>query len=199
MPGNIPSFDVLDVIRCFLLLEQQRSRTFLTEHLQLGEGTIRSILVQLKEKGLIIPSNKGHILSKKGVDLVVRIKKQASFYDPALVKPHFFTSFFPLFPKDVVKCCHLFRDYSSLRDIYLLRDHAIRKGADGALILVFSEGRLQFPGYTYPGDLSILEQMFPLQLKKGIVLIVVAETEILAQKGLLNILHNLTPVFNEFE
>ena len=44
MVGNLPNFTKLDVLRCLFRIEKPLSRSALSESLELGEGTIRSIL-----------------------------------------------------------------------------------------------------------------------------------------------------------
>ena len=48
MVGNLSNFMRIDVLRCLLKIEKPISRLKLSEILELGEGTIRSILDILK-------------------------------------------------------------------------------------------------------------------------------------------------------
>ncbi|MBU1854791.1 MAG: hypothetical protein KKF89_03655, partial [Nanoarchaeota archaeon] len=67
MVGNKPNYKEEDILRTFLYIEDKPvSRAELVEKLELGEGTIRTILSFLKEKKLLKSNRPGHYLSKKG-------------------------------------------------------------------------------------------------------------------------------------
>jgi len=53
MVGNIPGYVKTDIIRAFLLMKENISRNKLVKKLELGEGTVRTILDILKHKNLI--------------------------------------------------------------------------------------------------------------------------------------------------
>jgi len=74
MVGNLANFTKMDLLRCLLRIEKPVSRSFLSKSLELGEGTIRSILDILKEKGYLQSNNTGHYLSEKGKTIVKKIK-----------------------------------------------------------------------------------------------------------------------------
>ena len=197
MPGNIASFDKLDIIRCFFLLKEQHSRNSLKKKLKLGEGSIRSILDILKEKKLISPSNQGHILSNDGKELYDKIIKEIISHKSLTSEP-FLKTYFPLFQNHIILCYQLPHYKKQVTDIYLLRDHAVRMGADGSLILEYKNGKLKFPGFDINDNFEIIENLFELE-KIGLVLIVVAKDKITAHRGILNIVDHLTNIFQEFD
>lgn len=118
MVGNRANYEKEDVIRTFLLVNNS-SRHELMDKLELGEGTVRSILDELKDKGLIESSQQGHVKTDKGKKLLdewnFEIKEvETNFYEGTQV-------------------CICFN--SDELNILELRDEAIRKGAKAALIL----------------------------------------------------------------
>ena len=74
MVGNIANFTKIDLLRCLLKIEKPVSRSFLAKSLELGEGTIRSILDILKSKGYIESNNIWHYLSKTVFKFVEKLK-----------------------------------------------------------------------------------------------------------------------------
>ncbi|MBI2656169.1 hypothetical protein HYX03_00330, partial [Candidatus Woesearchaeota archaeon] len=52
MVGNIQNFTKLDILRCFLRFNKNTGRQELSRKLELGEGTVRTILNTLKSKKL---------------------------------------------------------------------------------------------------------------------------------------------------
>ena len=194
MPGNISSYDTLDIVRCFLLLREQRSRLFLTQKLNIGEGSVRSILENLKSKGLIQPSPKGHIQSPSGKELNKKLRSNLILHKP-IRSEKLLSQFFPLFPNDMLIACELFEE-KNLRDVYLLRDQAIRMGADGAFVMQYTAGRLDFPHFAYDGDLSSIENEFNFK-KEGIIFLVIAKSEVGAVKGILNMICSVSTLLDD--
>src|SRR3989338_10737 len=66
MVGNIPNFTKIDILRCFLRFSKNTGRQELARELEIGEGTMRTILKILKSKNLLDSTKKGHFLSKRG-------------------------------------------------------------------------------------------------------------------------------------
>lgn len=194
MPGNLSSYDALDIVRCFLLLTEQRSRFFLTQKLNMGEGSVRSILEVLKNMQLIEPSPKGHIQSSEGKALSKKFTSRLTLHN-SRKSEKLLSLFFPLFPNDILIACELFEDHN-LKDVYLLRDEAIRMGADGAFVMRYTNGKLDFPHFCYDGDLSPIENEFNFK-KEGIIFLVIAKNESIAEKGILNMLCNLSNLFED--
>ena len=75
MVGNIPNFTKIDILRCFLRLNKNISRQELAIELELGEGTIRTILNILKSDKFLESTKKGHFLSKKGIEALEQINE----------------------------------------------------------------------------------------------------------------------------
>ena len=136
MVGNTPNYTKVDVLRAFLLLKRRQSRLALTNSLQLGEGTIRSILDILKNKGLIESNRGGHVLSAKGLQLDRNVQKIIT--PPKKVE-------FEEYPNDV-KIGLIIKDADPHDISPRIRDVAVKNGADGALIFVYNK-HLILPHY----------------------------------------------------
>lgn len=150
MVGNIPNYTKIDILRCFLRLGRKTSRQELSRGLGLGEGTIRTILQSLKSRNLLDSTKKGHFLSKKGAELLEQIKLCISMpkaLDASILYPEF------------KKIGIVVKGQESLREIYKLRDIAVKNGSEGALILKF-ENRLYAPESGFEQDYSELEKYF---------------------------------------
>ncbi len=158
MVGNIPNFSRIDVLRCLLKIEKPASRSYLSRELELGEGTIRSILDILKEKGFLVSNNAGHSLSQKGKSALNGIKKCFAIKKASIL-------FFP--GKKAVAL--QIKSPKSTEKAVILRDEAVRNGAEGALILKY-ENKLRFCDLAHKEDLSEIEKQ--LDLEKGDTVIV---------------------------
>ena len=128
MPGNTPNYDRYDVVRCFLRLNGRKSRTSLARSLDLGEGTMRAILGQLKAAGVVDANRPGHSLSAKGAKVHDRIGKLLEYQTVrtgVLEGPH--------------SIAFLNRTSRRNRAGIQERDIAIRMGARAALILTYTD------------------------------------------------------------
>ena len=165
MVGNIQNFTKIDVLRCFLKFNKNISRHELAKELELGEGTIRTILNVLKSKKLLVSNKKGHSLSESGVDLLKHAYKSISMPKFIILQ-----NIYPQLKKVGV----LVRDASKLREIYKLRDIAVKNRADGAIILKF-ENKLYAPESNYEQDYKELEKYF--DFKNDDVLVIAFSNE----------------------
>ncbi|MDP3765890.1 MAG: DUF4443 domain-containing protein [Nanoarchaeota archaeon] len=165
MVGNIPNFTKIDILRCFLRFQKNIGRQDLARELELGEGTVRTILEILKSKKLLDSTKKGHFLSKRGDELLRQIYEILSMPRNVAIQ-----SIYPNLKKIGV----VVRNTSNLKELYKLRDIAVKNGADGALILKF-ENRLYAPESDYEQDYKELEKNF--NFKNGDVLIVAFSNE----------------------
>lgn len=129
MVGNIPNYHEYDVLRVFLSVEEGKSRAELAKNLELGEGTVRTILDILKSKGIIASTKQGHGLTNKGRELKIEYHKQIGTIKPLKLK-----ELNPLFKRAAV-----IKKISTKKRSFELRDIAIRNQAEGALILVYDK------------------------------------------------------------
>jgi DNA-binding transcriptional MocR family regulator len=153
MVGNISNFSKYDVLRCFLRLEGRASRQELAKELGLGEGTIRSILDILKEKGFLDSTKKGHFLSEKGQAELEKMKKSVSETREFTLDRMY---------KDCIKFGIILKGARIGLETYKLRDAAVKSGAEGAVIFKYNN-KLDAPGTEYINYFSDIEKIFSLE------------------------------------
>ena len=173
MVGNLSNFTKIDTLRCLLKIENPVSRIELSKILGLGEGTIRSILNILKKNNLLESNNKGHYLSEKGRNIVKKIKDNINLKEITLNDPY---------PNKKKIALHL-KSPDKLIKSYILRDEAMKNGADGALVFNFDK-KLELYGSDYERDFSRIEDMFDLG-KDDLVIVAYADSYRLAEHGAL--------------
>ena len=187
MVGNASNYSKYDILRCFLRLEKNTSRKELASELNLGEGTVRSILGILKSNKLIGSGNKGHLLSNKGKNVMKSILKSISC--PKSIKIN------EIYP-GLIKIGIVARQAGKLNKPYKLRDIAVRNGAEGAIILKYGNN-LYIPDSNYEFDYSALEKNF--NLKKGDALIAALSSGTpTAEKGALAIAAEIVAGLQKF-
>ncbi|MDI6643083.1 MAG: DUF4443 domain-containing protein [Candidatus Hodarchaeaceae archaeon] len=161
--GPLPRFSEIHVRMALDLVAKHGrvGRKQLTEELGVGEGSIRTILNQLKERGLITSSRGGHALTAKG--------------RRSLGKP------FELIQVDVgsltvdkVNVATIVRGAAAkVKRGIEQRDEAIKVGATGATVLIFRGGKLQFPdGFLKVGKRSTEVLMKSFNPREGDVIII---------------------------
>ena len=181
MVGNVPNYVPLDVVRCFIRLENSKSRKNLSEDLGLGEGTVKALLNILKEQGVTLSTKEGHVLNEKGEKLLSELK--------GLVTPPMqvaYTDFYSELYNSAMQLkrgFHLRERTKERIDTVNIRDIAVRNGADAAFIIFYKNGKLKMSEndtYTF----SQLQKQF--KLKEGdVVVISFAKTKRLAELGVL--------------
>ncbi|MBI2659357.1 hypothetical protein HYX05_04650 [Candidatus Woesearchaeota archaeon] len=187
MVGNIPNFTKIDILRCFLRFQKNTGRQEIAKDMELGEGTVRTVLEILKSKKLLDSTKKGHFLSKKGEDMLNQIYGILS--TPKNVAIHH------IYP-NLKKIGVIVRSASSLKELYKLRDIAVKNGADGALILKFENG-LYAPESDYEQSYKELEKGF--DFKNGDILVVAfSDSKRNAENGALAIAVELSSFLKKF-
>lgn len=171
MVGNIANFTKIDLLRCLLKIEKPVSRSFLSKSLELGEGTIRSILDILKERGYLDSNNIGHYLSGNGTLLVKKIKDTANFKEIDGIS---------LFPNKKIITIKI-KNPAKPINVVALRDEAVKNGAEGALILKYDK-KLRFYDSDYKEDISEIEDRLELE-KNDLVIVTYAHSYKLAEYG----------------
>jgi len=137
MVGNISNYSRYDVIRCFLAIKDNPSRQSLTKKLEIGEGTIRTILDKLKEKGLIESRYQGHIFTEKGK------MKYKSISDVIEIKNNVRIDVYK--EKKLKNTAILLKTKNKIKFDIFQRDVAIKNGADSCLIFDYQKGKLNLP------------------------------------------------------
>ncbi len=124
-----------DVLHVLLRLQRPVSRAELAASTGLGEGSIRSILDILKNKGFVESSKKGHWVSPRGKLLLRKVDGILTISKPSKLE----------FPKAKERLCFHIRKPVSSVPSYVLRDIAVKWGASGALIFHFNGKELVMP------------------------------------------------------
>ena len=187
MVGNIPNFTRIDILRCFLRFKKSLGRQELAVDLGLGEGTSRTILEILKKKNLLDSTKNGHFLSKKGADMLNQILKSVSIPMEVKIK-----EIYPEYKKIAIQL----KNTPNLKEIYRLRDIAVKIGAEGAMILRFKHG-LYAPESDYNFDYGELEKNF--EFEDGDVLVIAfSNNKRNAENGAFAIAAELNPDLKKF-
>lgn len=173
MVGNLSNFTKIDILRCLLKVEKPVSRSELSKTLDLGEGTIRAILDILKKNKLLESNKQGHYLSIKGSTIVKKINNSINIKKINLIDACLKGKKIAIHIKNPVR----------IDKSYILRDEAIKNGADGALIL-FYDKKLKLYDLDYKRDFSEIEKKCDLN-KKDIVVVAYANSYRLAEHGAL--------------
>ncbi len=150
MVGNLPNYTKFDIVRCLHSLDRKVSRQDLSKRLELGEGTVRTILDILKSKGLIISNNQGHALTQKGLSLLKRFKDLLEIKEVRL-------KLYPKFRSIAVST------KSNKKISYEQRDLAVKAGAEGAIITQIKNKKLIAPDKSVLADFKMLEKEFAMQ------------------------------------
>ena len=153
MVGNLPNYTQYDVLSAFLHIEDGMSREALTKKLSLGEGSVRSILDELKRKNLLKGTQHGHYLTEHGAKQRRQLLKK--LMPPKSVQ-------MPFYP-ELVKVAIVIHERKNLELGYKQRDVAVKNCAEGALLLQVRNGKLVLPGFSENYSLGMLEKEFPLQ------------------------------------
>jgi len=138
-PSRILSFDLAHVFKTMQLMENDGriSRALLMEELDLGEGSIKTLVKHMKMNGLIENSNAGMWLTNKGKIMFSKLQSAI----PTEI--------------DIPKCSIAIGRFNhailvkglagNIRSGIEQRDAAIKIGAVGATTLIFRDGRFMMP------------------------------------------------------
>ena len=186
MAGSLPNYSKIDILRCFLRLDKNTSRQHLAKELELGEGTIRTILNALKSARLTDSAKSGHLISKEGAKLQATIYRHISAPKKLEIR-----SIYPEYKKIGV----VIKNSRKLSELYKLRDIAVKNNSEGAMILKFDK-KLYAPESGYNGDFSEFQKHF--EFEEGDVLIIAFAEKIKnAETGALAIAAELNSVLKK--
>lgn len=176
--GAYPEFKIEDVVAVLFLLKTPKGRKQISEELNLGEGTVRTLLKKLSSIGLVESQQKGHSLSEKGVKIIQEISKLLS--EPLEVTPL----------EGFVTYALVVRNPPEFKSIEL-RDEAIRFFAKGAMILTVQNGEIVFPEDGRPLRETLPElskDLKKLPIEDGdLVIVTWAENKADALKSLIHV------------
>ncbi len=130
MERSQSKFYTQDILYVFQNIKEVSSRAALVQATGLGEGSIRSILLILKEKGLIEASKKGHALTKKGEVWHNKLESALNIFECPV--------------KDYDLAFHI-KPPITEKQSYELRDLAVKWGSKGALIFYYNGKDLLLP------------------------------------------------------
>ena len=146
MERSQSKFFTQDILHVFL--HGENSRAALVKATGLGEGSVRSILGILKEKGFIVSSKQGHSLTDKGKKWHEKLNNSLRIFDSPI--------------EDYDLAFHI-KPPITEKQSYELRDIAVRWGSKGALIFYYNGQDLLMP----PSDSVDYSINFEL-LKEGL-------------------------------
>ncbi len=174
--GPIPKFNDYHMWKTFESLDEKIpvGRKKLSSMLGIGEGSTRTILSIIQDQGLVTIGKSGIVLTAKGVEF-----KKSIHMDVANVA----ISDLTIGDKDcAIRVSKMARN---IRYGCEERDAAIRSGATGATTLVYSNGKLIFPGSDYPVDSDVeskIRSVFNLK-NDDVVIIGTGSTQESAEMG----------------
>ena len=174
--GPIPKFNDYHMWKTFECLDDKTpvGRKKLSSMLGIGEGSTRTILSIIQDQGLVTIGKSGIILTAKGIEF-----KKSIHMDVADVT----ISDLTIGDKDcAVRVPKMARN---IRYGCEERDAAIKSGATGATTLVYSNGKLIFPGSDYPVESDVeskIRSVFSLK-NDDVVIIGTGSTQESAEMG----------------
>jgi hypothetical protein len=165
--GPAPRFAPEDAMRAFWRLERRTGRAALARALGIGEGTARTVLRSLYEKGLIDSAPSGHKLTAKGFTMLQKLRRKVISLKRIPASQLTFG-----LPASAVQL----RGVRVPIKVLVLRDEMVRCGLSGCTMLRFERGRLIIPPFyasmqaKYAPQLSALAKQFLLE--EGDILII---------------------------
>ncbi len=172
--GAYPEFTLEDAVAVLFMLRNPTGRKAISEVLELGEGSVRTLLKKLGSLEVIESTQRGHSLNEKGRKLVERMESCFSGAKP--------TGKIDGYPAYAL----VLRNPPEFKSIEL-RDEAIRFHARGAMILIVRDGKPVFPEDERPLDETmpeLAERLGVLNPGEGDMVIVTwAESEADAMKS----------------
>ncbi|NPA47807.1 MAG: DUF4443 domain-containing protein [Thermococci archaeon] len=160
--GAYPEFEMEDVVAAIFMLKEPMGRKSLADALGIGEGSARTMLKKMNSAGIINSTQRGHILTKKGLELLNRL---GDLFSEAI--PVGFVEGYPAYSLRVP-------DPPEFKSIEL-RDEAIRYFAKGAMILLVKNGTPVFPEDQRPVRDTLpelYERLKALDFKDGDLILV---------------------------
>lgn len=154
-PGPLPAFSILDLIRFLSILAKFKcmGRGRIAKKLDLGEGTIRTIIKRLTEENLITKSRSGCSLTHKGKKLWSKIEEVL----PEIVEVG--SNELTLAPYSVAVLVK--GRAGKIKSGLEQRDAAIINGAKSAVTVIFRNNRLIIPGVS-----SDLKRDYPIAFRE---------------------------------
>lgn len=175
--GPVPRFTDYHIWKALMLFDDREplGRKKLASALGIGEGSARTILDMLGERGYVTTGARGTILTEKGI-----MTRDSTYMEFATLPKSYMTIglcdcavVVPRMAKRVQYGCEE-------------RDVAILAGALGATTLVYTDGIIKFPGSdSYPVEDALCQSIFSrLEVEEGDAIVIgTAKTPERAEKG----------------
>jgi predicted transcriptional regulator len=180
MGGPLPKFNDYHLWKALESLDSKASigRKKLAEVLGIGEGSTRTVISILQEQGLITIGKSGILLTAKGGEFRKKVHMD--------VARDIGAGDLTIGEKDVA--VRVPKMANTVKFGCEERDSAIKSGATGATTLLYSGGKLVFPGSDYPVDKTLQDRTrSKLPLKSDdVVIIGTGPTDIAAEMGAVN-------------
>ena len=174
--GPVPKFNDYHIWKAFQCLDETSpvGRKKLSQLLGIGEGSTRTILSMMQDQSMITIGKSGILLTEAGAEF-----KKSVHMDVADVS----ISDLTIGDRDcAVRVSKMARNVKYGCEE---RDAAIKSGATGATTLIYTNGKLIFPGSDYPVDAEIeskIRSVFSLK-NDDVVIIGTGPTEESAEIG----------------
>lgn len=172
------TFDIEYIFKTMQLFKTEKyvSRATLCRELQLGEGSVKTIISHMKKSGYVSSIKSGTFLLEKGHKLIDRISQRL----PAEIKFNE-TKYLPLFNHAIL----LKGGVHYVVDGMQQRDFAIRKGAQTALTILYQKGQFLLASKEKPyliDDEKLEKNLTKLRPKDDDAMIITsANSEIVAE------------------
>lgn len=148
--GPQPRFDEVHLRRAleFIGDREPLGRKQLAEQLGVGEGSVRTILKRLKNKGLIISSPQGHVLTEDGENELKRMRRKFVQLDAGNLTV------------GKIDVATIVRGAAKkIREGIEQRDEAIKAGAEGATVLISENSEIRLPNGSRGIDEKIVTKI----------------------------------------
>lgn len=181
--GPKPLFDEVQVRKSLELIGENEpiGRKRLAERLGIGEGSMRTILDRLKDEGFVSSTARGHVLTNQGEKELEERRQFLRFNAGSLTVGE----------NDVAT---IVRSVADKVDLGISqRDEAIKVGAKGATVLVFSGDDLSLPNSGEDLDEGVKSRLLEFfNPNSGDVIIIgTGDDEISAERGALSAAESL--------
>jgi len=165
--GPAPNYSAYHVIMAFFILgDGPMGRKALAERLDLGEGTVRTLIEKLYGLGLVSASAKGCRLTKRGDKMLMDIKKKVSY------KPHIAAGTLTL---GKANAAVLIRGTANMiKSGMEQRDAAITAGTMGASTIVLDESGPRIAMIVADDNMQVRMRVLceDMKMEKGDVLVI---------------------------
>jgi DNA-binding PadR family transcriptional regulator len=173
MRGARPSFTEFHKWMALELIAEKKriSRKELSKWLSLGEGSVRTLLEELKKEGMVASCRSGHSLTAKGWKYLGEPLRYVQVDIRGITVGR-------------VNVATLVRGAAKKVNPIRQRDEAIKVGASGATVLIFRKGRLCFPEGFMEVPSEVQEKLVQLfQPREGDVIVIGTGDSIIAARA----------------